>query len=115
VVAGSRDYPLTNNELGETLHKLGLDPSLIISGGARGPDYTAVTYAKKYDIPLNIFYADWNNKGRGAGMQRNRLMAEAADVLVAFWDGQSKGTANMIDNMKRLGKPVHIIQQNPTP
>lgn len=42
-------------------------------------------------------------------MRRNKAMAEAAYVLVAFWDGKSRGTGNMINTMKKLGKPVKIV------
>ena len=31
-------------------------------------------------------------------------MAEYADYLIAFWDGKSRGTRNMIEIMKKLGK-----------
>jgi hypothetical protein len=35
-------------------------------------------------------------------------MAEYADAAIIIWDGQSKGTRNMIENMIRRKKPYHI-------
>jgi hypothetical protein len=37
-------------------------------------------------------------------------MADNADALIAFWDGESKGTKNMIDNARRKGLAVRVIQ-----
>ena len=36
-------------------------------------------------------------------------MAKAADGLVAFWDGKSKGTKHMIDIMTKAGKQVRVV------
>jgi hypothetical protein len=33
-------------------------------------------------------------------------MAQYADALIAFWDGKSKGTANMINEAKKQGLTV---------
>ena len=44
-----------------------------------------------------------------AGFKRNMKMAEYADVLLAIWDGESKGTKHMIDSMLLLRKPVVIV------
>jgi hypothetical protein len=37
-------------------------------------------------------------------------MAKTGDLLVAFWDGQSPGTAHMVYCMEKLGKPVVVIR-----
>jgi hypothetical protein len=41
-------------------------------------------------------------------------MAQAGDILVAFWDGVSNGTAHMIQCMRQLGKPVVVIRTDVT-
>ena len=41
---------------------------------------------------------------------RNREMAEEADVLLAFWDQKSPGTKHMVETMKKMEKPVHVIK-----
>ena len=44
----------------------------------------------------------------------NYQMAQAGDVLIAFWDGQSPGTAHMVQCMRQLGKPVVVIRMEAT-
>lgn len=80
----------------------------IVSGGARGADSLGERYAKENDIPLKVFPADWDTHGKKAGHIRNSEMANYGDELLAFWDGESKGTANMINQMKRLKKPWDV-------
>ena len=42
---------------------------------------------------------------------KNEIMelAEYGDYLIAFWGGKSRGTKNMIDQMKKLDKDYTII------
>lgn len=87
-------------------------PEGIISGGALGVDRAAEVFAEKYKIPVRIFLPDYKlykNNPKFAPIARNGLMAEAADGLVAIWDGKSRGTANMVNQMNKLGKPVFQI------
>lgn len=81
----------------------------IVSGGAPGADTLAVRYATEADIPFKVFPADWKKYGRSAGPRRNRQMAEYADAAIVFWDGKSRGTQNMIQQMRELGKPVEVV------
>lgn len=81
----------------------------IVSGGAPGADTLAVRYATESDIPFKVFPADWNKYGKSAGPRRNRQMAEYADAAIVFWDGKSRGTQNMIQQMRELGKPVEVV------
>ena len=37
-------------------------------------------------------------------------MAEYADYLITFWDGESRGTRNMIETIKKLGKHGEVIR-----
>ena len=87
---------------------------IVISGCARGADSLGELYAKTKGYATGKMEerhpADWNKNGKSAGYIRNEQMAEVADALVAFWDGKSRGTANMIDNMNRLRKPVRVIR-----
>jgi len=68
----------------------------IISGGARGVDTEAEVTAIAHWLPTLIFKAEWDKYGKSAGMKRNADIIAAADEVVAFWDGQSKGTAHTI-------------------
>lgn len=114
IVAGGRDFTdfnrLSNklNELDDGVFQL-RDVS-IVTGMARGADALGQHFATMNHIKLYKFPADWNGPhGKGAGFARNRDMAHFSDGLLAFWDGKSRGTAHMIDYMKSLSKPVHIV------
>lgn len=38
--------------------------------------------------------------------------AKGVDRRGEAWDEKSRGTADMIEQMNRLGKPVHIVRMN---
>lgn len=66
-----------------------------------GADKLAEKYAKHYDIPTKIFLPDWNQFGKSAWYIRNKLIVENADIVIAFYDGASKGTKLTIDLVKK--------------
>lgn len=81
----------------------------VLSGGARGADKLGERWAVDNDIPYELWLADWEKHGKAAGQIRNRQMAENAEALIAFWDGRSRGTKNMIDTAKELGLEVRVF------
>lgn len=83
--------------------------SEIVSGGAKGVDSNARDYAKKNKIPLTEFLPDYRRFGRGAPLKRNLQIIEYADMVIAFWDGQSRGTKYVIDNCKKMNVPVRVV------
>ena len=105
-VVGSRTFA-DSRKLSAVL--TALQPSIVISGGARGADRMAESWARKNDIPTKIFLPD-HKRYRHPYHHRNRLIAEACDRLLAFWDGRSSGTRYTIDYAKRIGKPVEIVR-----
>ena len=114
IIAGTRSFndyellrDLCNNLLSE---KQRTHTVVIISGTARGADQMGERYARERGFQLRRFPADWEQYGRSAGHIRNAKMADNADALIAFWDGESKGTKNMIDNARRKGLAVRVIQ-----
>lgn len=82
----------------------------IVSGTAGGADRLGEAYAYSQGFSVKRFPADWDEHGKAAGVIRNAEMAEYADAAIIFWNGVSKGTKNMIDNMKKIGKP-HIVKK----
>lgn len=78
----------------------------IISGGARGADSLAEQWAKKWGYETNIFPAEWDKYGKSAGYKRNELIVQECDILVAFWDGESRGTKHSMDLAVKYNKPV---------
>jgi hypothetical protein len=80
----------------------------IISGGAIGADTLAMRYANEHKINFVEYKADWVKYDKSAGLVRNMQMANICDVVIAFWDGKSTGTAHMIDICKSQNKKVII-------
>lgn len=106
-VIGSRhfsDYKLLESTLA-SLPEI----TQIISGGAKGADSLAEMYARQHQIPLVVFKADWKKYGRSAGIARNREIIEAAEMVVVFWDGKSKGTASSLALARTKGIPVRVV------
>lgn len=112
IVAGSRgfcDYRLMAKKLDYLLSSKSHDEIIVVSGGARGADSLGERYAREHKLKLKVFPADWDTFGKRAGYLRNKQMAEYADALVAFWDGQSRGTQHMIELARQYGLAVRIV------
>lgn len=86
----------------------GLKVTSVISGTANGVDRGGEVWAFKAGLPVVKYPADWDNLGKRAGYVRNNIMAENADVLVAVWDGRSKGTDHMIRLAKNKDLQVYV-------
>ena len=80
----------------------------IVSGTANGADKLGERYANERGYVLKKFPADWT-LGKKAGYLRNKQMAEYADALICFWDGQSKGSQHMINLAKESGLKIKIV------
>ena len=108
IIAGGRDF---NNYdlLSQTIDELNIIVSEVVCGDANGADTLGAAWASANGIPVKHYPADWDTYGRSAGIIRNKQMAEYADFLVAFWDGKSHGTKNMIDTMQQIGKHGRVI------
>ena len=111
IVAGGRTYQLSEEDY-KILDNAGI--SEIVCGGAKGADQCGKEWAKTYEVPVKMFPADWNTHGKAAGPIRNKQMAEYADSLIAFWDGKSRGTKNMIETAKKLKLNVEVVMIEPT-
>lgn len=110
VIAGSRgitDYNLVEVAIARSDFSV----SEVVSGCARGPDTLGELWAIEHGIPVHKFPADWGRFGRAAGMYRNAEMASYADCAIILWDGESRGTLDMIDKMRRAGKPCEVYDE----
>lgn len=81
----------------------------IVSGGANGIDRCAAAYAKENRLELVEILPDYNSYGKLAPIQRNNRIIDIADKVIAFWDGQSRGTRYVINRCHELGKPLQIV------
>lgn len=84
----------------------------IVSGGARGVDNCARSYAQTHGIKLTEFLPEYEKFGRSAPLKRNITIIQNADLVLAFWDGTSHGTKFVIDNCKKIGVQVKIFVPN---
>lgn len=112
IVAGGRgfdDYTLLSEELDCLYGKLA-SQMIVVSGGAKGADKLGERYAEENSLTVNKFPADWDKYGKSAGYRRNAEMATHSEVLIAFWDGKSKGTSHMIDLAIAKGLLVTIVR-----
>lgn len=110
IVAGGRDfddYQLLCRRLDYFFQKI---RPIIICGEAKGADVLGRRYAEEIGLEIMSFPAQWEKYGKSAGYRRNEEMAAVADGLVAFWDGESKGTKHMIEYMRKLEKKVKIVK-----
>jgi len=81
----------------------------IISGGAKGADSLGERLAESWGRKMTVFEADWNKYGKSAGFIRNQQIIDACDIVLAFWDGKSKGTQDSINKAKLAKKPTFIV------
>ena len=86
----------------------GID-TITVYGEFFGADSLAERWARENRIELLVFLPDWEQFGKSAGYKRNIQIIESADAVIAFWDGQSKGTQHSINLAKDKGKPLAVI------
>lgn len=124
IIAGGRDFddfPLLMNKCieiiaEETKKDDSLEKIRIVSGTARGTDKLGEQYARIAHHEVSRFPAAWDIYGKSAGYRRNAEMARFASedghvgVLIAFWDGKSRGTKYMIDLAKKYGLNIHVVK-----
>ena len=126
IIAGSRDFndfDLLQSEGLRIIKELKLDGFKttkniveIVSGGARGADLLGEKFANTYGLKIKRFIPDWDGLGKRAGYVRNAEMATYAKqdsqlgVLIACWEGKSRGTKSMIDLAEKHGLRVFIVR-----
>lgn len=84
----------------------------IVSGAAKGIDSCAREYALLHNIPLKEYLPEYSKYGKRAPLVRNLQIIDYADEVIAFWDGKSHGTKNVIDMCKKRGKTVTVYYVN---
>lgn len=111
IIAGSRNISDYDQVL-LAVNNSGFDITEVVSGRSGSVDLNGERYAMEHHLELTYFPADWRILGRSAGPIRNTKMAKYADAAIIVWDGTSRGSANMIENMKYLNKPYYVWKVN---
>ena len=112
IITGGRDfndYELLSKTMKDYLASIE-DDICVVCGQARGADTLGERYAKEHNHSIQYYPANWKRYGKAAGYIRNTEMANNADALVAFWDGQSLGTKHMIATAIQLGLSIHVVR-----
>ena len=86
----------------------------VITGGARGIDTLAFQAAEALGI-RNLQFLPDRAKFRGkmilkAFQSRNEQIVDSCDVLLAVWDGKSRGTKNTLTYAQKVNKPAFLIE-----
>ena len=104
-VVGSRELFIT--DLGPYLPP---ETTEIVTGGAKGVDTSAALYAVEHGLKLTEFRPDYRRYGKGAPLKRNITIIENADLVLAFWDGSSRGTKYVIDQCRKRNIPIKVFK-----
>jgi len=80
-----------------------------ISGGARGVDSFAESFAKKNGYAIKII-KPIDPSSKIDYLFRNVEIITEADKIIAFWSGVSSGTKFVIDYAKARNKDIIIIK-----
>src|ERR1035437_3044401 len=114
-IVGSRDFA-NEAQVRAFVHTLPAS-TVVVSGGARGVDSWAASEARKLNLGVLEFFGKWRDDdgayNRAAGFDRNKDIVAAADRVVAFCDGLSKGIVNTISIARSQNKPVDVIMSEP--
>jgi predicted Rossmann fold nucleotide-binding protein DprA/Smf involved in DNA uptake len=82
----------------------------IITGSASGVDAAATKAARARGLGVQVMPASFEEVADASkSAARNQRLVDACDVLVAFWDGTSKGTRSTVERALDSGKEVHVF------
>jgi len=119
IIASGRDYPGLYDDFEESVIDIVRELDLYLIEGISeiihgccptGADALAQEFIERNELTASHFPAEWNKYGKAAGPMRNKHMVEAGDLLIAFWDGKSRGTGGIIQQAERASLPTHIMR-----
>lgn len=101
--------------ISSVLKELCAEDCEIVSGGCRGADLAGERYAAEHGFALKRFPAEWKKYGKAAGMKRNAEMItyisqSSKSAVIAFWNGESRGTGFTITQAQKKGIGVYIYR-----
>lgn len=117
IITGDRDfldYERLEQIMLQIMEKYPNETVEIVAGGDKGAESIGELFALKHYLKVARFPANWRRYGSSAGYIRNSDMIDYArqekGILIAFWDGKSGGTKNIIQLAKRWGLEVIVYQ-----
>lgn len=110
IVAGGRNFT-DRSRVFEVLNEFTRRGDEILHGACpTGADAFAQEWCECKDFAMESYPADWDFHGKAAGPLRNAEIAENGDVLIAFWNGGSRGTRSMINESLKAGLEIHVYR-----
>jgi hypothetical protein len=111
LVTGSRDWRDKTKLVDALDLALAFNPNMrLIHGGAAGADRLAHDWAKERGVPVQSFAPDYSRPSPQRYHERNDRMLALADQVVAFWDGESRGTKSVIDKARQRGLRLQVVR-----
>ena len=75
-----------------------------------GADCLAAEVAKELGLPVWAVQAKWTLYGKAAGTRRNiEMLDSGVQMVTAFWDGASPGTAHTLREARKRRIPCRVI------
>lgn len=108
LVIGSRSLPSFDLSL-----YIPRDCGRILCYQEKGIGSVAEQYARYHKIHVETAEPDGKQNGEQNGQgeisEQDIQMVSMADLVVAVWDGKSRGTKEIADHARKTGKPVKVI------
>lgn len=110
IIAGSRNLDIRPDFINSCIELFGLNPiETVFSGHSGKVDLAGESWANIWQVGTKLFPANWDKYNKAAGPIRNKDMAQCAGALLLIWDGTSKGSSNMRNEMLKLKKPIYEV------
>ena len=108
----ARKLETRTRNLKEVVIITGAQVTIDKEGRKYGADYLAEKWALSKGHTVVRYHADWNKHGAKAGPIRNSEMVKESEakVLIAFWDGKSPGTEDVVAKARKAGLKVIIYK-----
>lgn len=111
-IVGSRDPKISYPEFKELLEEV-VDikrVEKVVSGGAKGIDAFAESWAKENNKEIVVFKPEYNLYGKRAPLIRNTKIVDFCTKVVAFPTKDSRGTLHTIQEARSKNKRIVIIE-----
>lgn len=108
IIAGSRDiddFTIVEQAIADS----GFLIDEVVCGTANGVDTLGEAWGKANGKKIKYFPAGWETYGKQAGFVRNCQMGDYATNAIVVIKNNSKGSTQMYEYMRKLGKPVFRV------
>ena len=113
-IVGSRHFP--DLERVEAFVDALPDGTRLVTGSASGVDAAATRVARRRGLAVQVIAAGFEEaRDPGVAAARNQRLVDQCDLLVAFWDGASRGTRATVDRALDSGREVQVFVSREAP